>query len=307
MHTDDQPHGHVPTPGQRGVSVGGGSGLQTPSVHTAGFPPNINGRLFAPLQGINPDNVLQGGYDWLDLTDGGQTYHPGIDANVEGGCNADEGALVVSPLTGIVRAIIPWDGHTPGEGNHVWVELDDTCLPGPTWFHVDHLATIETVVGMLLQPGDLIGTCGRSGGWDCAHLHAEWLKGAPIMGYSQWPYAWERALVEESYWNPWDWWTAAKTLVEQETGKDPTMAILTGAQRAAVQAAIWGEYWHPEAADHALPAAWRDEWQAGRWRGIPLSGEEPIPESEGHPAGVFQQFEFGTACWLPGQPVSWEG
>ena len=45
---------------------GGGSGFVT-----------VNSRLFAPLQGLDPNNVLQGGYGWLSATDSGQTYHPG--------------------------------------------------------------------------------------------------------------------------------------------------------------------------------------------------------------------------------------
>lgn len=46
--------------------AGGGSGFVT-----------VNGRLFAPLQGLDPNNVLMGGYGWLSATDSGQTYHPG--------------------------------------------------------------------------------------------------------------------------------------------------------------------------------------------------------------------------------------
>ena len=45
---------------------GGGSGFV-----------NVNQRLFAPLQGLNPANVLMGGYGWLSITDNGATYHPG--------------------------------------------------------------------------------------------------------------------------------------------------------------------------------------------------------------------------------------
>lgn len=45
---------------------GGGSGFVT-----------VNQRLFAPLQGINPNSPLMGGYGWLSVTDNGATYHPG--------------------------------------------------------------------------------------------------------------------------------------------------------------------------------------------------------------------------------------
>ena len=83
--------------------------------------------------------------------------------------------------------------------------------------------------------------------------------------------------------------------------------ILTGAQQAAVQAALWGEYWDPGAADHALPTAWRQEWTADRYRGRPVSAEQTIPASEDKPEGRFQVYEAGVACWLPGEPVSWTG
>lgn len=46
--------------------AGGGSGFVT-----------VNQRLFAPLQGISPNNILMGGYGWLSPCDQGATYHPG--------------------------------------------------------------------------------------------------------------------------------------------------------------------------------------------------------------------------------------
>jgi len=35
--------------------------------------------------------------------------------------------------------------------------------------------------------------------------------------------------------------------------------------------------------------------------------ELPEDATAGKPAGVYQLFEQGCACWLPGQPVSWDG
>jgi len=146
----------------------------------------VNGRLFAPLQGLDANNVLQGGYGWLDKTDGGATFHPGLDLNAGGSCNADDGLAVVAPLAGVVRATLYWDGVSLGEGNHVWVELSDPCLPGPTWWHTDHLQSVAVGVGQRLSPGDPIGLCGRTGGWDCAHAHTELLTGPPASWW-QWP------------------------------------------------------------------------------------------------------------------------
>jgi hypothetical protein len=65
------PAGHSPQPGQHGYRVGEG-----PTTNQAGFI-NVQGKLFAPLQGLNPADVRQGGYGWLSPTDGGATFHPG--------------------------------------------------------------------------------------------------------------------------------------------------------------------------------------------------------------------------------------
>ncbi len=297
------PARHVPVPGKTpGLRIGEGQ-----PTGQAGFI-NVEGRLYAPLQGLNPNDVLRGGYGWLDLTDGGMTFHPGADLNSGGSCNADEGLPVVAPLGAVVRATLPWDGYTSGEGNHVWLEVVDEVSPGPTWVHYDHLQAIECDEGQRLMPGDQVGRCGRSGNWDCAHTHTELLKGPPETGYYQWPYAWSRAAVEAAYYAPASWWQAASAKVQGARPPEVQM-ILSGAQSAAVQAVVWGEYWDPAAADFAIPSSWRSEWRRGVWRGAPLSSEQPLPEdpAEGKPAGSWMLFEFGACAWLPGHDVSWNG
>jgi murein DD-endopeptidase MepM/ murein hydrolase activator NlpD len=229
-----------------------------------------------------------------------------VDLNSGQQCNADEGLQVVAPLAGVVRSVLFWDGYSLGAGNNVWVELVDECCPGPTWWHTDHLQEVWVQEGQHLSPGEPIGLCGRSGGWDCAHAHTELLKGPPEYGYWQWPYGWSRAQVEAAYYAPRSWWDAAAALVG---GAPPEVivSILSGAQSAAVQAVMWGEYpFNPEA---AIAKAWRDDWRAGVWRGRAISEEQPVPEdpTEGKPAGVYQLFESGVCCWLPGQPASWNG
>jgi hypothetical protein len=279
---------------------------------TAGFITVNDGsgtpRLFAPLQTLAPNNPLSGGFGFLDLTDGGATFHPGSDLNAGGSCDADLGLPVVAMLGGIVRAALPWDGHTPGEGNHLWYEVDDPLAPAPTWVHHDHLQSFAVDAGTRVAPGELLGVCGRSGGWSCAHLHSEWLPGAPPEGWWQWPYGWSREAVQAFYYSPADWWRAASAKV-QGASPEAVMAILSGAQAAAVQAVVWAGYWEPAEADFAIPTSWRAEWQAGRWRGAPLSSEQPVPEDTvaGKPGGSWRLFEGGAAVWLPGQDVSWNG
>jgi murein DD-endopeptidase MepM/ murein hydrolase activator NlpD len=297
--------GHVPQPGRTpGYRIAEGS-----PTGEAGFI-NVNERLFAPLQGLNPADVTQGGYGWLDLTDGGRTYHPGVDLNSGGSCNADEGLLVVAPLAAIVRAAILWDGTTMGEGSHVWLEVVDELDPGPvsTWVHYDHLQRIDCQVGQRLAAGERCGRAGRSGGWDCAHLHTELVKGPPPNGYWMWPYGWTQEQVEDVYYEPAAWWRAASARA-QGAPEEAVSMILSGAQTAVVQASIWGAYWNPEASEHAIQASWRDEWRRGVWRGAPLSEEQPLPPdpTEDKPAGTFRLFEQGVACWLDGLPVSWNG
>ena len=261
------PYQHTPQPGQHGLQVGEG-----PATNAAGFI-TVAGHLFAPLQGVDANNPRMGGYGWLSPTDYAangvpQTLHPGVDLNSgSGDCNSDEGAGVVAPLAGVVRAVLY---SQSGEGNHVWLELDDWALPGPTWMHVDHLLRVDCYEGQRLSPGERFALCGRSGGWDCAHLHLELLPAAPAQGYYQWPYGWSRAQVEAAYYEPRAWWDAASAKVQGAPEEAVTM-ILSGAQAATVQAVVWGRYWDPGAADHAIPTSWRDEWRRGVWRGAPLS------------------------------------
>jgi murein DD-endopeptidase MepM/ murein hydrolase activator NlpD len=300
------PPAPVPQPGQHGLRIGEGAPTGRARLISVGE------RLFAPLAGLTPPDVLRGGYGFLDPTDyaaGGvpQTLHPGADLNAgTGDCNADAGLDVVAPLAGIVRAALPWDGSRRGEGNHLWLELTDEVAPGPTWLHVDHLQAIAVHVGQRVAPGERLGWCGATGGWACAHLHLELLKGPPAQGFWQWPYQWTRAQVEAAYYRPLDWWNAASARV-QGAPEEAVVALLSGAQTAAVQAVMWnGQPFNPDA---AIAAAWRDEWHRGVWRGRALSPEELVPEdpAEGKPAGAYQLFEDGCCVWLPGAPASWNG
>jgi hypothetical protein len=272
----------------------------------------VQGRLFAPLQGLNPADVTMGGFTFMDVTADG-VLHPGVDLNScpPGGttCNADEGLPVVAMLAGVIRAVLP-DTGALGEGNHLWYEIADDLNPGPTstWVHIDHLLRFACAEGQRVVPGQVIGYCGRSGGWSCAHEHLELLPAPPAQGWWQWPVGWSQAQVEAAYYRPKAWWDAAVAKVGQAPPEIVSM-ILSGAQTAAVQAAVWGDYWDPAAADFAFQTSWREEWRRGVWRGAPLSDEQPVPEdpAEHKPAGAWRLFEGGAAVWLPGQPVSWNG
>jgi murein DD-endopeptidase MepM/ murein hydrolase activator NlpD len=272
--------------------------------------------VYLPLSMLDPTDVLMGGYGWLDPTDGGATPHPGVDLNSPHGgsgtgCNADEGLPVVAPVAGVVRATIFWDGSTPGEGNHCWIELDapeQSWTGATTWLHVDHLKMIYCGVGGRLAAGDPIGTCGRSGGWDCAHLHCELARARPASWW-QWPYGWSRAQVEAAYYSPVEWFRATVTLAgAMHGGGTQEMAILSGAQQAAIATALFAPY--PFNPDTAIGGGWLAEWRAGRYRGPPTAEEQDVPEdtAAGKPKGRFQPFELGCGVWLPGaETASWDG
>ena len=294
--------GHAPQPGRTpGYRVGEGT-----KTGAAGFI-NVQGKLFAPLQGLSDNDVLQGGYGFLDVTDGGATFHPGADLNTAGGCDSDLGNEVVAVLGGVIEAVLPWNGAS-GEGNHLWYRVTSDLAPGPTWVHYDHLGGFAVAEGDVVTAGQLVGWCNKTGGWSCAHLHTELVKGAPPNGYWMWPYGWTREQVEDVYYEPAAWWRAASAKVQGAAPPEVAL-ILSGAQSAVVQAAVWDRYWRPEADTFAIETAWRDEWRRGVWRGAPLSDEQLLPEdaTEGKPGGAFRIFEGGVACWLPGQEVSWNG
>jgi hypothetical protein len=274
----------------------------------AGFV-NINNRLFAPLQGLNPNNILMGGYGWLSITDNGATFHPGLDLNSGSGFNDDEGATVVAPLAGIVRAVLYWNGSTPGEGNHVWVELDDPCLPGPTWWHTDHLLDILCTVGQRLTPGDPIGLCGRSGGWDCAHAHTELLTGPPQDGWYQWPYAWSRARVEAAYWSPSSWWAAASALVLAEGNQPIPPEVVTMLSDWEVLHWVMPDLWAWAGiaynADALTSKAWLKELREGRYRGRPRTTDRDYGDPH---RGAWAEFDGGVVVTRSDSGEwSWQG
>lgn len=149
-----------------------------------------------PLSGLDPADVTQGGYDFLQWT--GDTFHPGTDLNTPGGPYSDRGVQVVTTCGGIVRFIERWDGMTKGFGTHVWVEH-----LGNVWTHHCHLGGAAVSEGVLLERGDPIGVCGGSGGW-VSHLHFEVLRDRP-WSWWLWPKGWPSGQVSSLYLDPLAW------------------------------------------------------------------------------------------------------
>ena len=234
----------------------------------------------------------------------------GLDLNAGGSCNADTGLAVVAPLAGIVRATCVWDGYTAGEGNHVWLELDDACLPGVTWFHVDHLLDIVCTEGQRLAPGGPVGLAGRSGNWECTHAHCEWLTGPPRDGWYQWPYGWSQAQVEAAYWNPWTWWGAASAKVLAGGGQPIPPEVVEVLDDWQIKHWIMPDLWQWAGLDYNPDAGtsqgWVDALRAGNYLGRPRTGERPY--GEGGDVGVWMEFESGVLLYrLRDGQASWTG
>jgi murein DD-endopeptidase MepM/ murein hydrolase activator NlpD len=289
------PAGHrPPPPGEKQPGTGA-------PTHQADFI-NVQGRLFAPLQGLNPADVLNGGYGWLDLTDGGATYHPGLDLNSGSGCNADEGLPIVAVLGAVIRKVLPWDGYSSGEGNHLWYEVDDPVAPGPTWVHHDHLLSFSCREGERVVPGQVIGSCGRSGNWDCAHGHVELLPAPPAQGWFQWPYGWPRGQVEAAYYAPRAWWDAAAAKVAAAPPEVVTMLLDGWQLKGWVLADLYQQAGVPYNPESATANAWCDELHRGVYRGRPRGEEHPIED------GVWQEFQYGVCVWRASNgAISWNG
>lgn len=259
--------------------------------------------VWVPMDGVEAWDPLRGGYAFLDRTDGGATYHCGADLNGGEGGDGDLGAPLRFPIAGEVVYVARWSGAAQGYGNHLWLRLVNG-----DYLHYCHCASITGEVGTAGAPGQVVASCGKSGFQTWAHLHLEVKREDPaIAGYDYWPYGMSAEYVREHYVRPADWWAQLLTWHAGQGGID--VSILSGAQTAAIQSAVWGAYWNPAASEHAIEASWRDEWRRGAWRGAPLSDEQLVPDdpAEGSPAGAWRLFEYGTACWLPGQPVSWNG
>lgn len=215
--------GHEPQPpnlrSQIGGAGGGGGGLP---LNEAGYYER-NG-IWWPLQATNPLDPLMGGYGFGDRTDGGQTFHPGADGNARGVCDADLRLPCVAPCDGVVVAVLPWDGRTGGEGNHIWCYLDDARAIAPAWMHWDHLDQIRCTEGMRFKAGQVLGTCGKTGFWLCAHLHLELAKARPGSWW-QWPRGWSLSQMEAAYYRPGWWFPASSDKAGAMAGEAPAEEI----------------------------------------------------------------------------------
>ncbi|WP_439614414.1 peptidoglycan DD-metalloendopeptidase family protein [Reyranella sp.] len=112
----------------------------------------------------------------------GASYHLGADWNGESGGDNDQGEPVYAVSNGTVVAAVSDQGtSTSGFGNYVVIRHE---LPEPTWINgslVDHVNSLyahldsvtSVAVGSIVGIGQQIGTLGKSGNAEVAHLHFE--------------------------------------------------------------------------------------------------------------------------------------
>jgi peptidase M23-like protein len=141
--------------------------------------------IVPPLTGWNVR-----GYSYAEPTKLG--LHPGADLNVGYG-DDDLGLPVVTVAAGTVFAVRHWDGRSYGYGNVALIRHHLFSPPGQEltghsalnlWGLYAHLDSFspDLTPGAYLAAGTQIGTCGKSGFQQWAHLHFELrYAGPPIM------------------------------------------------------------------------------------------------------------------------------
>lgn len=175
-----------------------------------------------PLIDARDSDPTAGGYGWLDLTDGGATYHPGIDYNAFGPGDADLGA----PIVAIARMRLECHRYTEvGYGIHQYWRLLEGPFAGAHML-IAHLSEVMyQEVGSEVRRGETIARCGATGGYKgtkmWAHLHVEYFKGVPPF-YGYWPKYKTKYDVEDMYHNPeevvaaYDLWQSEEETMTQE-------------------------------------------------------------------------------------------
>jgi len=121
-----------------------------------------------PLDGASVANPTQGGYEYLQWSSHQNGYHEGIDLNCGVGIDGDLGA----PLLSLTKMRLAYSGVARGFGNHQWWEVIDGSDYQGAYVHYAHANEfIYSDVDTVVERGDAIGTCGKSGNQYAAHLH----------------------------------------------------------------------------------------------------------------------------------------
>jgi murein DD-endopeptidase MepM/ murein hydrolase activator NlpD len=150
-----------------------------------------------PQKDATDGNPFMGGFEFLEWNNAG-CFHPGVDFNSGNGGNADCGSPVVAiaPMR-LARHIEAATGY----GLHQYWELTDGPYVGCYVLYAHLASTVTHREGDEVPRGGLVGTVGRSGGWDYCHLHFEvHREKPPVWGY--WPKGQAREAVAAQYHDP---------------------------------------------------------------------------------------------------------
>jgi hypothetical protein len=264
-----------------------------------------------PLAGTDWRHPTLGGFAFLEWING--VYHPGVDLNsLYGGwgtgCNVDQGAAVVAPEDLIIR----WRGYSVtisgrGFGHHTWAEGQQSGR----WLHFCHLDGQPSLpIGTFAPRGTGLGLCGRTAGWECAHLHFEATFTAPPNDqWDYWPMGWGKAMVAAFYQDPYAYLLSVSQPAPgpipipplPEDPEEPMdEPLLTDAELAhKLMPEVWGAYYPGDGGvGHAIPTRWRQELRAGRDLGPPLDHEQDVPDV---PDAKYQQFQRGVLVFRDGK------
>lgn len=147
------------------------------------------------LNGVNPANPTNGGYEFLEWT--GDVLHPGADLNAGWG-DQDCGADVTAPVEIVIVKVLREPANGFNFGNHVWGKA------GEDYLHFCHLSSILVREGDTVLPGMKVGLCGKTNGWQYCHLHFEVLKRKP-SDWNQWVKGWSAQSILDYYYDPVQW------------------------------------------------------------------------------------------------------
>jgi hypothetical protein len=183
------------------------------------------------------------------------------------------------------------------------VYYDDPRCVAPVYGHFDHLNAFADGLyeGLRFSAGQLLGYCGKTGNWSCAHCHLELARQRPSSWW-QWPYGWSLEAVQATYFSP-RWWYEETVAKAGGQAEDVVRTTTTPAEREAIKP-YFEQLGVPCNMDTAILqraclAYYRDES-----RGPAMSGEYPATAPDGT-AVTRQDFTAGKGEAKPQPDGTW--